>query len=57
MLSKHHGWRFCFDKELRKLADVTGYLPAIGEASEMAESCIMFMLNQDDSGGKGKRWG
>lgn len=40
----HDGWRFNFDKELRKLKNATGYLLVTDEAPLIVEGCIIFQL-------------
>lgn len=44
MPSMHDGWRFNFDKELRKLRNATGYLLVTGEAPLVVEGCMIFQL-------------
>lgn len=47
MPSMQHGWRFNFDKELKKLAGATGYLLVTEETPNIVEGCMIFMLNQN----------
>ncbi len=46
MPSMQQGWRFNFDKELRKLPSATGYLLVTEETPDIVEGCMIFMLNQ-----------
>ncbi|HEY8782208.1 MAG TPA: hypothetical protein VIM16_11360 [Mucilaginibacter sp.] len=44
MPSIQQGWRFNFDKELKKLKNATGYLLVTEEAPEVIEGCMIFQL-------------
>lgn len=46
MPSIQQGWRFNFDKKLKKLAGATGYLLVTEETPDIVEGCMIFMLNQ-----------
>ncbi len=46
MPSIQQGWRFNFDKELRKLSGATGYLLVTEETPDIVEGCMIFMLNK-----------
>lgn len=44
MPSMHDGWRFNFDKELKKLKNATGYLLVSEGPPEVLEGCMIFQL-------------
>jgi hypothetical protein len=46
MPSIQQGWRFNFDKELKKLSGAIGYLLVTEETSDVVEGCMIFMLNK-----------
>ncbi len=46
MPSIQQGWRFNFDKELRKLPGAIGYLLVTEETPDVIEGCMIFMLNK-----------
>lgn len=44
MPSIQQGWRFNFDKELKKLPNATGYLLVTEETPSIIEGCMIFQL-------------
>ncbi|EHQ30070.1 hypothetical protein [Mucilaginibacter paludis] len=44
MPSIQQGWRFNFDKELKKLKNATGYLLVTEESPDIIEGCMIFQL-------------
>lgn len=44
MPSMHEGWRFNFDKELRKLNEATGYILVAEESPGIVEGCMIFQI-------------
>ncbi len=44
MPSIQQGWRFNFDKELKKLKNATGYLLVTEETPDLIEGCMIFQL-------------
>jgi len=44
MPSIQQGWRFNFDKELKKLKNATGYLLVTDETPDIIEGCMIFQL-------------
>lgn len=40
----HDGWRFAFDKLIKKLANATGYVLVTEETPEIIEGCLIFQM-------------